>query len=550
MANPNTLLDDRWSRWTNLKPRRFFHSNNWHQSKPGRPLRNRMQHVFIQRQLKRESEARIGKCIKQITNDCKEMLKRKMEEIEHYNSAINQPKSQNTFRRHKCFNCKQTGHIIKTCPMMKQKEEVEKIGNKNETAKANNEGLMASKPSVSIKYPESIHLETKCMLKGTDQGHWDNIWYVSNNTNIHLCSKLSMFCNIKEKFTANKLDDQMKFLFTYGLGEVVINNGDKGYLIPWMSYAPEVTLNILSLELLERQGFEIVYEHNSCRLVYMFKDPKVQNFNEDRLRVMHNKYLEDYFETLDSSAEQNNTPGLITMQDDVIEIKGTLYSTKVTTFNEYVAFLNLVKQDEIISQQWDTFRGRFDKVLKWFYKNYLKKPIPGPIPPIINGVQIHLFDLYKLIEGFGGYLSVYFGQEFGTIGEILGLSKQDDEDVKNCYIKYLDVFTSYYKTARVPNQDQNLDIPARTLEVGKGYTCPTTHQCDFGESSAPNLEVASKKGKEKLEHFEVKLEEEKEYHGRKDFHPMQPNKEPIQNNDIKIKEEETSSTSSEDLVIV
>ncbi|GKA11746.1 ARID DNA-binding domain-containing protein [Tanacetum coccineum] len=359
-----------------------------------------------------------------------------------------------------------------------------------------------------------------------------------------------MFCNIKEKFSANKLDDQMKILFTYGLGEVVINNGDKGYLIPGVSYAPEVTLNILSLELLERQGFEIVYENNSCRLVYMFKDPKVQNFNEDRLRVMHNKYLEEYFESLDSSAEQNNTPGLISMQDDVIEIKGTLYSTKVTTFNEYVAFLNLVKQDEIISQQWDTFRGRFDKVLKWFYKNYLRKPIPGPIPPIINGVQIHLFDLYKLIEGFGGYLSVYFGQEFGTIGEILGLSKQDDEDVKNCYIKYLDIFTSYYKTARVPNQDQNLDIPARTLEVGKGYTCPTTHQCDFGESSAPNLEVASKKGKEKLEHFGVKLEEEKEYHGRKDFHPMQPNKGPIQNNDIKIKEEETSSTSSEDLVIV
>nr|GEY66156.1 Toll/interleukin-1 receptor (TIR) domain-containing protein [Tanacetum cinerariifolium] len=27
MANSNNLLDDRWSKWTNLKPRRFFHSN-------------------------------------------------------------------------------------------------------------------------------------------------------------------------------------------------------------------------------------------------------------------------------------------------------------------------------------------------------------------------------------------------------------------------------------------------------------------------------------------------------------------------------------------
>ncbi|GJW44187.1 hypothetical protein Tco_0072986 [Tanacetum coccineum] len=71
----------------------------------------------------------------------------------------------------------------------------------------------------------------------------------------------------------------------------------------------------------------------------------------------------------------------------------------------------------------------------------VEKSLPGPIPPIINGVQIHLFDLYKLIEGLGGYLSVYFENEFGTIGEILGLSKQDGEEIKRCYINYLDIFT-------------------------------------------------------------------------------------------------------------
>ncbi|GKC89086.1 ARID DNA-binding domain-containing protein [Tanacetum coccineum] len=140
--------------------------NSW-QSKPGRSLRRKMQYEFIKRQLQREKEARLGKCIRQISNNCKEMLKRKMEEIELYNSTINQPNSHNTFRRHKCFNCKQRGHIIKICPMMKQKEEIEKIGNRSETAKANNKGLMASNPSVSIKYPESIHLETTMPLKKT-----------------------------------------------------------------------------------------------------------------------------------------------------------------------------------------------------------------------------------------------------------------------------------------------------------------------------------------------------------------------------------------------
>nr|GEX26758.1 hypothetical protein [Tanacetum cinerariifolium] len=71
---------------------------------------------------------------------------------------------------------------------------------------------------------------------------------------------------------------------------------------------------------------------------------------------------------------------------------------------------------------------------------------------------------------------------------------------------------------------------------------------DIIKITAVNLEVASKKGKEKLEHFGVKLEEEKEYHDRKLFHPMQPNEKSIQYNNIKIKEEETSSTSRLDQV--
>ncbi|GJR82722.1 hypothetical protein Tco_0153507 [Tanacetum coccineum] len=205
--------------------------------------------------------------------------------------------------------------------MEKQDKRAEKIEIKSEIAKVSNEGFKASKPSVSIKYPESIHLETKCMLKGTDQGHWDDIW----------------------------------------------------------------------------------------------------------------------------STEQNKSVGLVSMQDDVIEIKGTLYSTRVTTFNEYVGFLNLVKQDEI--------------------------------------------------------------NKFGTEGEILGLSKQDGEEIKRCYINYLDISTSYYKTARVCRRRHNTipSMPTGSVEKGKGYIFPAFHQCDFGDNQAPNKEAVSKKGKEKIEHFGIEL---------------------------------------------
>ncbi|GKA50027.1 hypothetical protein Tco_0743100 [Tanacetum coccineum] len=92
---------------------------------------------------------------------------------------------------------------------------------------------------------------------------------------------------------------------------------------------------------LKRQRMKLLWSSNPS-------DPKGQSFNEDKLRIMHNKHLEEYFESLDRSTEQNKPVGLVSMEDDVIEIKGTLYSTRVTTFNEYVGFLNLVKQDEIV----------------------------------------------------------------------------------------------------------------------------------------------------------------------------------------------------------
>ncbi|GJU00759.1 ARID DNA-binding domain-containing protein [Tanacetum coccineum] len=566
MVNTNTFLENRWSRPSSSA---YGLPNIWYQSKLGRPLRKKMQYGFIQRQLKREREARLGNCIRQITNDCKDMLRKKLEEIEMYNSTI----SQNRNRKQKCYKCRQRGHIIKNCPLKekKQDEGTKKHDNTSvlmkgqESANLVNKELLTTKPTVSLKYPEWIHFSTKCMIKGTDQGHWDDIWYISNNTNMHLCSKLNLFCNIKESFAVNKLDDQMKFLFIYGIGEVVVKNGDQGYLIPGVHYAPEVTLNILSIEQLERQGFDIIYEDNTCRLSYMFSNPNDYKLNEDKLKVMQNEFLENYFDSLEkgnTTATRMKTDGMLSMDNDVIEIKGTTYSTKVNTFNEYVAFLNLLKQDEIISQEWDIFRNKFDKVVKWFYERYLEKPLPGPIPPKINGVTIHLMDLYKLVESFGGYLSVYFARDFGKIGEILGLSIQDGEEVRRCYINFLDVFTSYYKTARVPKQEHNsvLSMPTKNVGKGKEYTCPASHQCDFVEIQAPNMEAANRKGKEKIEHFGIILEDARKEADSHQLQPISPNikKSQTMNKDLQgmIKrpmnsdKEDTNSSSSEDFTII
>ncbi|GKC28209.1 ARID DNA-binding domain-containing protein [Tanacetum coccineum] len=136
-----------------------------------------------------------------------------------------------------------------------------------------------------------------------------------------------------------------------------------------------------------------------------------------------------------------------------------------------------------------------DRFLKWFYSYYLKRPLPGAIPPIIQGVPIHLFDLYKLMDCMGGYLSVQLGQEFGALAKILGLTRSEGEDIRKCYMTYLEAFVSYYKTARAP---KNPMIGEEDLESLEEY------QWNLGKEGAS---YAMEKGKERLEHFGIELEE-------------------------------------------
>nr|GEW05445.1 ARID DNA-binding domain-containing protein [Tanacetum cinerariifolium] len=104
--------------------------------------------------------------------------------------------------------------------------------------------------------------------------------------------------------------------------------------------------------------------------------------------------------------------------------------------------------------------------------------------------------LGMISDCMGGYLSVNFGQEVDVIVEILGLTKGDGEEIKRCYISYLDVFTSYYKTARAPQ------IPTK---VEKDSESLVSYQWNMDRACAPK---AVQKRKKKLEHFRIKLEDE------------------------------------------
>nr|GEW49172.1 ARID DNA-binding domain-containing protein [Tanacetum cinerariifolium] len=89
MVNTNSFLESKWHERTNHKG----HGQQWYQSKNhGRPPRKTSQFELLQRQIKREKEDGIERCVRKITKDCKNMLKKKIKEIAVYNSLMSQDK--------------------------------------------------------------------------------------------------------------------------------------------------------------------------------------------------------------------------------------------------------------------------------------------------------------------------------------------------------------------------------------------------------------------------------------------------------------------------
>ena len=131
-----------------------------------------------------------------------------------------------------------------------------------------------------------------------------------------------------------------------------MNTKDGEMVIPNVQYTPEVSLNILSYDLLEEQGYMVKTDNNMCNIKYMFDEEKVgtersQNIGNNEqvwgprhVITEHNKYMEEYFESLDLKDECSLVKGLEDLScnrkdtqdyvdDEYISWNGTLYALKV-----------------------------------------------------------------------------------------------------------------------------------------------------------------------------------------------------------------------------
>ena len=285
------------------------------------------------------------------------------------------------------------------------------------------------------------------MVEGTDDQDWNQIWYVSNKINRHVCCNMSLFSKLKEKFMVEKNEEQKKFIFIHGIGEVQIKIESEIFVIPGVHYTPEITLNILSASQLEAQGLELIFKGNRCKPIPMFKEHAACFFDANRMNQRHNEYLDGYFRMLDEDSkqkEEHHKEMAVTFihkcnicdenghidymcpqypmtaeDDDFVIVKGVHHPIPIKCFNDCIYLLTYIRDDNLNSQNWKPFRQNFIEAYSWFYSVYLKKDLPKPFPPKIYGKKIHLMDLHILVEALGGTLVLIFQINFLILLKLL-----------------------------------------------------------------------------------------------------------------------------------
>ncbi|GJW38189.1 hypothetical protein Tco_0064034 [Tanacetum coccineum] len=161
---------------------------------------------------------------------------------------------------------------------------------------------------------------------------------------------------------------------------------EKGYLLR------KVAVNTLPRSSQKKQVSHECKEmlrHNKCQISYMFEEDKEGcdgetdcatskegNYCDVKTESMiakHNKYLEEYFDSIDSKDTCPLIKGLEKLKwdrnivqdyldEDYISVNGTLYAIKVNSFKRFISFLDLIKNYNIVFKNWEVLRKRWKEV--------------------------------------------------------------------------------------------------------------------------------------------------------------------------------------------
>ncbi|GJS52440.1 ARID DNA-binding domain-containing protein [Tanacetum coccineum] len=469
--------------WLQMKPVKS--NQHWYQSTRSDPwekqLHRNIRVTLNKNLLQKETHSNTPKWPKHkkhISPEGKQLLRQKVEEVMSYNSSKLQPSSKQTGkssglsrkeRRARCYICRKRGHVYWKCI-------------KKERSTKNQEPNMTSpvmtEVQEKINYSERVHVTTDYLVEVSDKGNWNNIWYVSSAYKRHMSPMKHLFKRMIQRFKVEGTKEkEKKFLISYGVGEAFVETNEGRITVSNVLFTPEITLNILSLDQLEEQGYMVSYVDNKCRIKYMFdempeavgQETTIEGEDEDNIIKSHNSFLDDYFRSLDLEEECSLIKGMEDLKmnkedvhdyvdNEYLSMNGTLYTMKVNTFPRFISFLDLIKTDKLVYGNWEVLKGKFMEMLEWFYLGYLKQDVLGELPPVIGVIRIDLLGLYKFVDAMGGYMNVTFNDKWHQVANILGLANEHHETVKEVYKDYIGMVKVYYEEAKRSRHGEPGDV--------------------------------------------------------------------------------------------
>ncbi|GJX53746.1 ARID DNA-binding domain-containing protein [Tanacetum coccineum] len=214
------------------------------------------------------------------------------------------------------------------------------------------------------------------------------------------------------------------------------------------------------------------YERDRCIIRYMFDEKEgtvdmeedAEKDCEDSSRMVerHNKFVEDYFESIDPKIDPKEEHSLIKGMEDLkikkedfydyiddqyLSMNGTLYAMKVNTFPRFVSFLDLIKINKLVFENWEVLGKKFMEMLEWFYLGFLGQDVLGELPPVIGVIKVDLLGLYKFVDNLGGYMNVEFNNQWSEIAILLGLTQEDRDAIKEYYKEYIGMVKAFARTS-------------------------------------------------------------------------------------------------------
>ena len=117
------------------------------------------------------------------------------------------------------------------------------------------------------------------MVEGTD----NTIWYVNTKISKHTTSNRDLFVRFKGRFFINNEDQFLDSIPIHGVGEIELATNERIFSVPYVSYTPQININVLSLKQLILQGFKVEIKESKCVITHMCVDQDDQN--ETDLRI-------------------------------------------------------------------------------------------------------------------------------------------------------------------------------------------------------------------------------------------------------------------------